>query len=154
MRKSPKSVETPPIVDSLVQLSFAIQAVLLKASAQHNLSVTQLRLLGIVRDGEPPMSAIASHLGLDRSSVTGLVDRAEHRGLVARTASSQDARVTTVVVTPTGLEMGADLAEMVTAKIEALLGQVGEADRECLIRVATKILGAADSRPSPEHHAG
>ena len=64
-------------VDALVQLSFLVQSVLTKAAAGHALTLPQVRLLGILRDREPGMQQLARHLGLDKSSVTGLVDRAE-----------------------------------------------------------------------------
>lgn len=139
---------TSELVDSLVQLSFAVQDVLVRVSAEHDVSVTQLRLLGILRDRTPPMTAIATHLGLDRSSVTGLVDRAERRGLVSRATSAHDARVTIVSVTSPGLEVGEQLATMVTAEIEALVGRVPRAERKCLVRAAETILGAPLGRGS------
>ena len=52
----------------------------------------QTRLLGVLRDRTPTMNELATLLGLDKSSVTGLVDRAERRGLVTRVASSADRR--------------------------------------------------------------
>ncbi len=146
MAAKPDSAQTSELVDSLVQLGFAIHDALVRVSAAHNLSVTQLRLLGILRDRTPPMTAIAEHLGLDRSSVTGLVDRAERRGLVARTTSTQDARVTIVSATPTGLAVGRQLAAMVTAEIEALVGHVPRTGRECIVRVAVSVLDAQAER--------
>jgi DNA-binding MarR family transcriptional regulator len=93
------------------------------------------------------MTAIADHLGLDRSSVTGLVDRAERRGLVSRTTSSQDARVTIVTATSTGLKMGRHLAAMITTEIEALVRHVPRSERACIVRVATSVLDAASTAP-------
>ncbi len=140
------ALRTSELVDCLVQLSFVVHDVLARASAEHDLSVTQLRLLGILRDRTPPMTAIADHLGLDRSSVTGLVDRAERRGLVSRSTSTQDARVTIVSATPTGLAVGRQLAAMVTAEIEALVGHVPRTGRECIVRVAVSVLDAQAER--------
>ena len=142
----PDTARTSDLVDALVQLSFAVQEVLARASAQHNLSVTQLRLLGILRDRTPPMTAIADHLGLDRSSVTGLVDRAERRGLVARTTSAHDARVTIVSATATGLDVARQLAATVTTDIEALVRHVPRAERNRIVRVAIAVLGAPVGR--------
>ena len=150
MAAKPDSAQTSELVDSLVQLGFAIHDALVRVSAAHNLSVTQLRLLGILRDRTPPMTAIAEHLGLDRSSVTGLVDRAERRGLVARTTSTQDARVTIVSATSSGLELGMRLAAMVTTEIDALVGRVSSVDRDCIVRAATAVLDAqVDGRSAP-----
>src|ERR1700681_2371450 len=78
--------------DSLVQLSFGVIAVLSRVAAEHDLSLTQLRVLGILRDREPTMAELATYLGLERSTVSGLIDRAVKRGLVRRDASEDDGR--------------------------------------------------------------
>ena len=46
--------------DALVQISFALMAVLTEVAAEHNLSLTQLRMLGILRDREPTMADLAT----------------------------------------------------------------------------------------------
>ena len=71
-------------VNALAQLSFVVQSMLARTAAKHDLSLTQLRLLGMLRDRRPSMQELAQRLGLDKSSVTGLVDRAERRGLMKR----------------------------------------------------------------------
>jgi MarR family transcriptional regulator, lower aerobic nicotinate degradation pathway regulator len=142
-------VGTSDLVDSLVELSFAVQDVLARAAADYDLSVTQLRLLGILRDRTPAMTAIADHLGLDRSSVTGLVDRAQRRGLVSRTTSTHDARVTIVTVTSRGLTVGEQMAEMITTEIEALMARLGPTERDFMVQVARSVLEARVERGSP-----
>ncbi len=152
MAARPQTARTSELVDSLVQLSFAVHDVLARVSADHDLSVTQLRLLSILRDRTPPMTAIAEHLGLDPSSVTGLVDRAERRGLVSRATSTRDARVTIVSATAAGLELGAQLAATVTTGIEALVAGVPGTERDCIVQVAAAILDARGGRavaPTP-----
>src|ERR1700749_4966555 len=79
-------------VDGLAQLSFVIQGMLERRAAGHHLSLAQVRLLGVLRDRMPTMNELARRLGLDKSSTTGLVDRAERRGLVARVPSATDRR--------------------------------------------------------------
>jgi DNA-binding MarR family transcriptional regulator len=152
MAAQPETAPTSELVDSLVQLSFAVQEILTRASAAYDLSLTQLRLLGILRDRRPPMTAIAERLGLDRSSVTGLVDRAEQRGLVSRTTSTQDARVTIVNATSRGLDVSRRIAAMVTTEIEALMEPVPASDRDCVVRVARAVLGTpiGPGRASPD----
>src|ERR1700709_255223 len=119
MAVNPQEVSTSATVDALVQLIFAGPLVLARVAADHDLSVTQLRLLGILRDRTPTMATIADFLELDRSSVSGLIDRAERRGLVSRTASATDARVTLVELTAAGRELGHELAMDVGAALEA-----------------------------------
>ncbi len=133
---------TVEFVDSLVQLTFAIHGVLVRVAAEHGLSVTQLRLLGILRDRTPPMTAIAQHLGLDRSSITGLVDRAEERGHVTRVTSTQDARVTLVRATASGLSLARRVVAQVGGEIGGLVADVPSTDREAIERVASAVLGS------------
>jgi MarR family transcriptional regulator, organic hydroperoxide resistance regulator len=53
-------------------------------------------------DSPLPMTELAVLLACDNSNVTGLIDRLEARGLVARQPSSQDRRVKHVVLTAAG----------------------------------------------------
>jgi len=138
--------QNPALRDALVELSFAVGDVLTRAAAPHHLSVTQLRLLGILTDRIPAMTAIAEHLGLDRSSVTGLVARAEQRGLVTRTTSADDARVTLVAITIEGRRLIGRIGVTVAAELEALMAPASAADRDRVVKVVTAVLGA---RPSP-----
>jgi hypothetical protein len=78
-------------------------------AAEHGLSLAQTQLLGVLRDREPLMSELGRHLGLDKSSISGLVDRAQRRGLVTRTASDVDRRAIRVPIgagTATGWSPG------------------------------------------------
>ena len=83
MTSSPKT-EQDGLVDALARAGFATMAVLTRLSAEHDLSLTQLRVLAILRDRRVRMSTLADHLGLERSTLFGLVDRAERRNLLQR----------------------------------------------------------------------
>jgi DNA-binding MarR family transcriptional regulator len=109
------------LMDGLVQVSFRVIAVLSRAAAERDLSLTQLRVLAVLRDREPTMAALATHLGLERSSVSGLIDRAVRRGLVRRDASSHDGRAVRVSLTPDGQRFATQL----TGEIGGLLAPVG-----------------------------
>jgi DNA-binding MarR family transcriptional regulator len=106
-----------PVIDSLVQTSFTVLALLNQVAAAHDLSLTQLRVLAILRDHQPKIAELAEHLGLERSSVSGLIDRAVKRGLVRRAPGSDDGRVVQVLCT----EAGRELADVVGAEIAGLL---------------------------------
>jgi DNA-binding MarR family transcriptional regulator len=80
------------VTDHLVQTAFTVTALLSQVAATHDMSLTQLRVLAIMRDRQPRLGELATYLGLERSSVSGLVDRAVGRGLVARTPSEDDGR--------------------------------------------------------------
>src|SRR6201998_1382614 len=91
--------------DALVQLSFALMAALTEVAAEHDLSLTQLRMLGILRDREPRMADLATFTGLERSTVSGLIDRAAQRGLVAKIADPRDGRSVRVTLTESAGEL-------------------------------------------------
>ena len=66
------------------------------------------------------MSELAAMLGVEKAALTGLADRAERRGLIARAAVPGDRRALSVALTPTGLgaatafhrELSAELARL------------------------------------------
>ncbi len=60
-----------------------------------------------------PMNELAAVLACDNSNVTGLVDRLEARGLVARQASPEDRRIKRIVLTASGVRMREQLMERV-----------------------------------------
>jgi DNA-binding MarR family transcriptional regulator len=130
------------IVDGLAQLTFLVHGALERRAADHDLSMVQLRLLGILRDREPSMNQLARLLGLDKSSVTGLVDRAERRGLVARRPSARDRRSMTVTLTDAGRSLvGAASAEF-ESDIAAIVGHLPARDRAALAAVVSRLLVA------------
>ena len=146
-------MEEPSPVDALVQLSFLVQATVAEAGATHELSLTQVRMLGVLRDREPQMAQLAAHLGLDRSSTSGLIDRAERRGLVRRTPSTTDRRSSTVALTPAGHDIAHRLELAVAAAIEALVAPLTDTERRQLTRLSAKVdqhaSGAVAAAPNP-----
>lgn len=135
------------LVDALAQLSFLVHNVLGEVAAGHDLSIVQTRLLGILRDREPTMNELARHLRLDKSSVTGLVSRAQDRGLVTRTVSTSDRRSVLVSMTAIGRKLAKRVEVDFVARIEALTTVLSETDRTRLSLLCTQILSAdAESR--------
>jgi DNA-binding MarR family transcriptional regulator len=64
-------------------------------------------------DSALPMNELAAVLACDNSNVTGLVDRLELRGLVARQPSPEDRRVKHVTLTAAGRRVRAQLLDRV-----------------------------------------
>jgi MarR family transcriptional regulator, lower aerobic nicotinate degradation pathway regulator len=110
--------------DGLVQVSFAVIAVLSRVAAEQDLSLTQLRVLRIVRDREPTMAELATYLGLERSTVSGLIDRAVQRGLVRKTTDTADGRSVRVSLTAAARRLAtvviADIGELMAPMIDRL----------------------------------
>jgi DNA-binding MarR family transcriptional regulator len=128
-----------PVLDSLVQVSFTVMALLSQVAAAHDLSLTQLRVLAILRDREPKVAELASFLGLERSSVSGLIDRSVKRGLVRREASSDDGRAVRVSLTAEGHRLAALLTGEVGDLIAPMTGALNPAEQRRLSDLLTKI---------------
>jgi MarR family transcriptional regulator, lower aerobic nicotinate degradation pathway regulator len=130
------------MVDALAQLSFLIWGTLAKAASGHDLSMTQTRLLGVLRDRQPGMNELAKVLELDKSSVTGLVDRAERRGLVKRTISTEDRRAVRVSLTKQGRQLVDQVADEFQAEINTISGCLSQPDQISLSGLASRVVVA------------
>ena len=119
------------LMDGLVQVSFTVIARLSQVAAAHDMSLTQLRMLAILRDRdrEPRMAELAAFLGLEKSSVSGLIDRSAKRGVVRREATPDDARAVRVVLTPAGRRLAAEMTGEVAALLAPMTDRLGAADR-------------------------
>jgi DNA-binding MarR family transcriptional regulator len=123
---SPADTDHQALISALVRASFATTAVLSRIAAEHDLSLTQLRVLAILRDRRVRMSELADYLGLDKSTISGLVDRAEKRSLLQRAPNPADGRATDVFLTAGGMQ----LAELGEGKIrQSLFPMTGKLTR-------------------------
>ncbi|HHZ4816024.1 MarR family winged helix-turn-helix transcriptional regulator [Vibrio navarrensis] len=93
------------LADALVATSFITMAVINKIGAENDLSLSLIRVLGILWDRRPRMAELADYLGLERQTMSGLIARAEKRGLVARAPNEEDGRATDVFLTSDGAKL-------------------------------------------------
>ena len=117
-------------------------SVLNRVAAEHDLSLTQLRVLAILRDGPRRMNVLAEHLGLERSTMSGLVDRAERRGLLSRRipAAAADGRAVEVVLTPAGRALARRGGGQVRAAVVPSTAHLTSSDRRQLQRLLERLL--------------
>jgi DNA-binding MarR family transcriptional regulator len=140
----------PTLVDGLFQLSFLLQGRLARVAAAHELSLIQVRLLGILRDREPGMLELARHLELEKSSLSGLIDRAEGRGLVERIPSPDDRRASTVRMTARGRQLSRTVAEEVNEEVAEFLAVLPEKDRARLTSLVGRVVAQSGQMPEPK----
>lgn len=124
----------------LARVSFEVIGRLTKLSAEEEMSLTQLRMLAILRDRQLRMAELAAALGTDRSSTSGLIGRAERRGLVERTPAADDKRGFTVSLSPQGHQFAALVEERTFAALEPLLHGIATADRGRLAALLGQIV--------------
>lgn len=129
-------------VDALAQLSFLVHNALDEIAGQRDLSIIQARLLGVLRDREPTMNQLGRLLGLDKSSISGLVDRAQRRGLVTRTVSANDRRAFQVSITDAGRQLIEQLAAQFAEQIELSVAPLSDADRQRLSQLAAQVVAS------------
>jgi len=141
--------DTYALVDALVQSGFVVMGAVTRIGAAHDLSLTQMRALGILRDRRLRMAELATWLGLEKSTLSGLVERAERRGLLARARSAGDGRAVDVYMTPEG----SALAERVHAEIRDALAPLTDrldaGQRAAVTRFLERMLQAPPAGRDP-----
>lgn len=128
------------LVDALAQTSFATMAILNRLAAENDLSLTQLRVAGILRDRRLRMAELADYLGLEKSTLSGLVDRAEKRGLIARAPNPDDGRAIDVFLTKEGLELAERLQEQFQEAMTPLTAKLDPSERQRLQDLLERML--------------
>jgi DNA-binding MarR family transcriptional regulator len=133
-------VPAEPLADALAQSAFVVMGVLTRIAAENDLSLTQLRVLGILRDRTLRMSELADFLGLEKSTLSGLVDRAVRRGLLERSRSPADSRAVDVSMTAAGLELAALLQADLQRALAPLTGKLDATEGRSLARLLDRLL--------------
>jgi DNA-binding MarR family transcriptional regulator len=110
---------------------------------KHDLSIMQLSaFMALQSDAMVPMSALSHQLACDASSITGIVDRLEARGLVERRDNPADRRLKMVALTKTGAALQHEVTTEVVALEDARLRPILSPDEQQeLKRLLKKILG-------------
>ena len=139
MTRAPET-EQDGLVDALAQAGFATMAVLTRLSAEHDVSLTQLRVLAILRDRRVRMSTLADHLGLDRSTLSGLVDRAERRNLLQRAPNRTDGRAVDVLLTAEGARLARRLGAEVRRSLAPMTGSLTPVEQHRLRTLLERLL--------------
>ena len=126
--------------DALVRVSFTVMALLTQVAAEHDLSLTQLRVLGILRDREPTMAELATYMGLERSTVSGLIDRAVQRSLVRKDADPADGRAVRVSLTSEARRLGHVVIVEIGELLAPLTGHLNPSEQARLTALLSKTL--------------
>ena len=88
---------------TFVEFFFATKAWWVAVCAEFDLTPAQGQALRVIDPDRPvPMSMLAEALWCDASNVTGIVDKLETRGLIARQGADHDRRVKQLAVTERG----------------------------------------------------
>ena len=134
------------LVGGLLGVTQRVENVVAAVAARHDLTPQQVRLLRML-DGPISMRACANDRSCDPSNVTGLVDRAERLGLVARVPDERDRRVRLLTLTPKGRQLRDLVNSEIAAGLRDLLG-LTEEDIPDVARLFRAMNGSSNERAS------
>ena len=139
---SPKNSKDPVkeivwLIRRLVQGNYLYNKELNK---KYQVSAPQLSsLLALYENGPLPPSQIAKYIMVNSSTVTGIIDRLEQKGLVQRSRISTDRRVITVTLTDKGRELAEHAPPPIQEKMVEGLQKLPPNEIEKIVQALTKL---------------
>ncbi len=111
----------------------------------HDLTFAQFKVLIVIAQfsSDTPVE-LCRHLSLDSGSMTRMLDRLEHKGLVGRSRSAADRRQVKVVLTAKGQAIADLLPSIGADAMNDTFAALDEEEVATLRRILTKVLVAAD----------
>lgn len=99
------------------------------------LTAPQGMLMGILSHyGEMKVSDLSEKLGLSNSTVSGIIDRLEKRGLVERIRSTEDRRIVYVNVTSSFNEYSKKHSLKMEGMLEDIMSKAGREEADTIIK--------------------
>jgi DNA-binding MarR family transcriptional regulator len=115
-------METVPLVMRYIRME-------MRSRRAPSLSVHQFRVLTFLsRRPGAPLSSVAAHLGVTRSTASAMIDRLVRRKLVSRTAHPAERRSVVLTLTPTGARHHQQARESASARMAKVLAGLPAAD--------------------------
>ncbi len=142
-RRRPGVGEQLNAADGLIQLSRLVQGIHSRISERHNLPPVQAKLLCVLAFGPRGMAELAQLFGVEKAALTGLVDRAERRGLAKRVPVPGDRRALRVTLSDTGSRVAHAFHADATEELNRLLTPLAPAEREHFRSMMATIIAAA-----------
>ena len=137
MKQAPASDEG--LADALVTTAFVTMAVINKIGAENDLSLSLIRVLGILWYRRPRMAELADYLGVEKQTMSGLITRAEKRGLVARAPNEEDGRATDVFLTGDGAKLVKRVRVQGQQALAPIIEQLSESDQQLLQKLLQRM---------------
>jgi long-chain acyl-CoA synthetase len=96
------------------------------ALARVDLTTAQYRALVQLAEGAEAPTSLATQLAVTKPSITGVVEGLLHRGLVHRTASAEDRRRISVMLTDEGRRVLTLADQAVSARLDEILAEIDD----------------------------
>jgi len=132
---------------ALAELLASMEALDLRRFGDLGLTLTQLRVLHLLRDRPASCGHLAEHLGITASTATALIDRLVRRGLIERGPHPGDRRVTELTLSERGRGLIQAAAQRKGGEVRAAVEELEPVDRE---RLAEMLHGLGERVQSAE----
>jgi len=136
---------TKDIIYSIRRLMQAGELYTKELNKIYNISSAQLNcLLTLYENGPLSPSQIAKYIMVNSSTVTGIIDRLEQKGLVKRMRISQDRRIITIELTKNGKVLAENAPPPIQWKIIDGLNNISEKEIRQISKTLTKLTSMLD----------
>jgi len=136
------------IIFQIRRLTQAKELYTKELNKKYHVSASQLNsLLALYEQGSLPPSQIATHIMVKSSTVTGIIDRLEQKGLVTRSRTSPDRRVITVELTESGRTLAENAPPPIQKKFLEGLERLPQSEMEKIVlglNMLTQMLDVQD----------
>lgn len=118
-------------------------AIFLQETADHGITPVQYAALqGVANHPDIDQRTLARTIGFDTSTIGGVVDRLEARGLLARKVSPEDRRARLLTVTAAGQALLRDAMPAVQAAQEKMLDPLSRDERAEFVQMLKRVVAA------------
>jgi DNA-binding MarR family transcriptional regulator len=133
------------IIFSIRKLMQAGEFYTKELNKKYQVSAPQLNcLISLYENGPLPPSHIAKYIMVKSSTVTGIVDRLEQKGLVKRFRDSPDRRIITIELTDSGKNLAKNAPPPIQQKIIDGLKKLSKDELDQIIFSLTKLTDMLD----------
>ena len=136
---------TKGIIYSIRRLMQAGELYTKELNKKYNVSAAQINcLLALYENGPLPPSQIAKHMMVNSSTVTGIIDRLEQKGLVGRSRISLDRRVITIELTEAGKTLAKNAPPPIQRKLIDGVKRLPPNETEQILQALAKLTQMLD----------
>ena len=131
----------------LLRRAVQVMNLLWTEEVSHTITSPQFAALNALY-GHPNLDqrTLGQGISLDRSTMAEVVSRLGSRGLIRSERDPQDGRRKTITLTPKGLHTVQQLIPRTHAMTRRLVGPLDQQQRNDLLRLLTKVVGANERR--------
>ena len=133
-------------LSALVQLLASVEALEFRRWGDLGLTISQLRVLKLLRERPASCGQVAEHLGITASTASALIERIVRRGLVERGIRAGDRRVTDLRLSARGRQLLDEIDPSKRGAITAAIDDLAPDDRARLAELLDRLAAGVQAR--------